>query len=789
MLDSSSLSSLSPSPEPTPSSLMLGPRASLRRNAARKAADNVREQLVSSDDEDEEGSSTVYTTENVHSKPHARSFLDTSHHRVGYGKRLGPSRRRTSPAYTSQATNPPTAPSSPTAVRVHSSPTTINAPSQTTPPKTMTRDALFASSPLTPFTPSVPLTPSKRRARGRTLEESPSPTKRARLSMSQPIMSDSTRTVQLTPSKRKIMDDNWSRERLEGVVWVRLELGGRPVEGNEGPDGGYWWVAKLNCESWRTPLLLGLIGDDGHLPNRLLTLTSPSSANLLTFNDPRTMLPRFDIYTSRLPVDAHTQEDGTSKQKATKQKPNKREETRWASMMALAHALHEDDLPEIEDALIEPIKPNFDATNGSQRTLKRKERVERMLEEERSDVLQQVIDAGPDSTLEIPGELVLAQDRSTAFWPAIIHAYEPATATKGRNRFGRYRVEYMDRTFGHLKRDQFFSRDEDGFATCKLGTFTNQADDETDDEREANRPPTPTPLPPPPPNVVAALSMPIRDLLRHTRNVLQLVILSKYPPSIDRCAAFYKGGRDRKNLATFGTEMGSFEANTRAAIRKEVIRWALGTTSSGPSLGADAGLVEVSSAPSTEQETAVESQSSEEDERQGEYKQLHNAPPAAPDDNMKVGGNMKVTIQQRPRGCEAYEALSEPERLQFSIDILVPEAAMQLLAWHGGYRFSIPGPSDSSGDLSPEVIETENNLHNTLAQLALIRPASEWVNRVTSVRSSRRAALESKGVIQTEENVPEVKRLTGSFSRPNAGRKINGMWFVVWIYVYADATE
>ncbi|KZP01033.1 hypothetical protein CALVIDRAFT_559692 [Calocera viscosa TUFC12733] len=663
--------------------------------------------------------------------------------------------------------------SSPTAVRTDSSPERLNL-SQSKPPNSHAQ-SLFGSSPLASPTPSPPKTPSKRRASGRDLDVTSSPSKRNRTSTGTPFASPVSipQRTQSSPTKIKLVHDVWSREALDGVVWVRLDDRGVPIGGAEAGVNPYWWAAKLTCESWKTPLLLDIIGDDGHKSGRSITVSSPSETNIRPFKNPFTSGPRFDLSTAGLSLSATGQRRSSKTSKAL--------QTRWDSMLEQAQKTYDaEDLPEVEDAFLAPIQSYHPLepvdTPASSSSTPRK-RANRKDQAGPLDAVVQEevwIDPGPDRTLDIPGELVLAIDRTKSYWPATVLAYEPATAGKGKGKFGRYRLEYLDHTFRSIKRDEFFAQDEDGFVTCKLGQFTHQDDNDTDEDTPTARSPSPNPIPPPPTTMKSVHDLSIPELLRYTRPVLEWTINNKYPPSFDRCQSFYRGGRDRMNLAAFGTDMGRFESYDRAIIRKEVIRWALGTARTTLP-DEDASMAEVLSAPSTEQETLIGTQRDREEAKDLHETGAHNASDSAQGSNMEVDEGAASIAPLRPTGCESYEALSLPERLQFCVDILVPEAALQLLAWLEGYRFTIPplpSLSELDGDLPADLAEQENDIHKRAEQLAAIPPPSEWVNKVVAIRSSRQAAMEAKGLLREEIKASSPKRLTGSFTRPNAGRRV-----------------
>lgn len=60
---------------------------------------------------------------------------------------------------------------------------------------------------------------------------------------------------------------------------------------------------------------------------------------------------------------------------------------------------------------------------------------------------------------------------------------------------------------------------------------------------------------------------------------------------------------------------------------------------------------------------------------------------------LQIDTSSTTTSIQRPRGSPEYESLSRIDRSGYSIDVLIPEAIVQLLLWRSGDRTkSSPGP-------------------------------------------------------------------------------------------------
>ncbi|KAF9964781.1 Structural maintenance of chromosomes protein 3 [Mortierella alpina] len=82
----------------------------------------------------------------------------------------------------------------------------------------------------------------------------------------------------------------------------------------------------------------------------------------------------------------------------------------------------------------------------------------------------------PDSSLTIPGELILAQ------WGRL---YYPARIVSFNEKSNKYKVEYATGHSLSIERKKFFTRYEKGFQTCQLGDLDPPKDDREDKELES----------------------------------------------------------------------------------------------------------------------------------------------------------------------------------------------------------------------------------------------------------------------------------------------------------------
>ena len=78
-----------------------------------------------------------------------------------------------------------------------------------------------------------------------------------------------------------------------------------------------------------------------------------------------------------------------------------------------------------------------------------------------------------DETLQIPGELILAKGTGSDknYWPARILEYVLPRNKKEKE--GKYKIEYLDRTTSIVNRNTFYTSEADEFGTCKVNLLDN----------------------------------------------------------------------------------------------------------------------------------------------------------------------------------------------------------------------------------------------------------------------------------------------------------------------------
>ncbi|KAL0946459.1 hypothetical protein HGRIS_012681 [Hohenbuehelia grisea] len=110
----------------------------------------------------------------------------------------------------------------------------------------------------------------------------------------------------------------------------------------------------------------------------------------------------------------------------------------------------------------------------------------------------------------------------------------------------------------------------------------------------------------------------------------------------------------------------------------------------------------------------------------------------------------------RQRGCEAYETLSRIEKLDYCINVLLPEAIVQILLWRSGDRKSVQLLTDDEEDELHHLGETK-------------RSERDWVFDVMRLRAveERLAKKGKKG----DDGSSSKATASGTRSRPGAGRR------------------
>ncbi|KAG1782368.1 hypothetical protein EV702DRAFT_960970 [Suillus placidus] len=186
----------------------------------------------------------------------------------------------------------------------------------------------------------------------------------------------------------------------------------------------------------------------------------------------------------------------------------------------------------------------------------------------------------PDPTLQIPGELVLAQalrTRSNKYWPAQLIAYVPPTKPGGKER---YRAKFLDEQEYNLTRDKFWTSEEEGFVMCDLGEFESAVQDtetpDSEDEPEDSKRSSSPKMTDPPPGADAFADLSMHAQLAYVKPVLNAILQGKYTPASKSHEAFMRGGAARSSLMKRAAVRGGLDPNEVKQSQKLIARWALG---------------------------------------------------------------------------------------------------------------------------------------------------------------------------------------------------------------------
>ncbi|KAJ8468607.1 hypothetical protein ONZ45_g17187 [Pleurotus djamor] len=388
-----------------------------------------------------------------------------------------------------------------------------------------------------------------------------------------------------------------------------------------------------------------------------------------------------------------------------------------------------------------------------------------------------------DPRLTIPGEAVLALDRHK-YWPARIRAYVPPT--KRTQKEGKYEVEFLDGTMKTITRKKFYIAEEDGFITCDIGEFTNQNPDAQLDIdfqlplRSRARSPSPeaSDMPPSP---IAFLKLPIRAQFAYVKPVLLSILSASYPPALQRHESFIAGGHARNDLMRTASLRGNLWPEDIQELQLCLVDWclrdeqlahrcddttpappalpsppspSLSTTPCGPAVVEEKDGVLV-----CEPRTSPPPNSSQEQEQAPSALSSSTEVPPSPTCELatirpETRAPGKPLVKPRLHGCEAYEALSQRDRLEYCHNVLLPEAVNQILLWRSGERTSSQVQTN----------EVEEEWHRLAEER---RRERDWVLGVMRLRALR------LGASSPSKKDPErgAKTAGGTRTRPFSQRK------------------
>ncbi|KAG9122547.1 hypothetical protein FRC07_001022, partial [Ceratobasidium sp. 392] len=378
--------------------------------------------------------------------------------------------------------------------------------------------------------------------------------------------------------------DVWNYSELDGLVWVRLDVGAgeTTIAGVEQSGGRMcWWPGEV---TQRTPnaLKLTLCGAPPNGTTSLELLPSSlSESNILTFRRVSGSTVRFpafkNAYISTEPSISST-EPSTSANPSTSSAHLSIEklEQLWKSACARAFEIDTESNDGLEDICLlfsqKTRSTRDDSTQGSA---------------EHVEVIDQEDDGyGTDDCDLIETDTVVLCRYRTRFYPAKVCVYYPRGE---RGHCGKYLCKFADDSTRIATRKEIHTQLDPGFATCPLGDYQKWESD-SPPEGWAGRPPTPEPrASSPEPESDSTIDTTeycarerMRDQLRPLLSFLQGIISRTYVPCrggkeedvLDRHGAYMQGGRARKSLA-YSVHTGDLNEDDCEALMYEISRWAL----------------------------------------------------------------------------------------------------------------------------------------------------------------------------------------------------------------------
>ncbi|KAJ7143064.1 hypothetical protein C8R43DRAFT_891891 [Mycena crocata] len=321
-----------------------------------------------------------------------------------------------------------------------------------------------------------------------------------------------------------------------------------------------------------------------------------------------------------------------------------------------------------------------------------------------------------------------------------------------------YSIQWMDNTKGTIPREQFYTYEEEGFGLCEIGKFEsvfNEVVNDTDDDRPA--PPRSTRLSPephnPPPTADVFCDLPVHDQFVHTKPVLQAILRDEFPPARVAHTKFIGGGNGRNDIVKNAGERGLLDPRDVSEFLACLKEWCL------RGMEMDERAVEEEEEQAETKEIVAEVLKLEDDMERAPSQA---AVALAMDTEDDVGNlfDTSSTLSEasdvsdlvrfqklgRQIGCPAYEGLSTVEKMDYCLNVLLPELLGQICLWRIGRRTSV-------ALLSPE---EELELH-TIGKEE--KRKTDWVFDVKRMRTQKEKEL-GKG----------DKSAGGSKSRPRRKR-------------------
>ncbi|KAJ7080370.1 hypothetical protein B0H15DRAFT_787270 [Mycena belliarum] len=368
----------------------------------------------------------------------------------------------------------------------------------------------------------------------------------------------------------------------------------------------------------------------------------------------------------------------------------------------------------------------------------------------------------------------------------------------------------LDRELFYVYEDEGFGTCVQGEILSTFQEVVNDTD-EPDTPARVGRDFSPSPEPrDPPPSGQAFADLEVREQFVHVKPVLQAVLRDAYPPARERHKLYISGGAGRNALTKDAGERGNMDPRDVDWFHRFLLEWCVRSTGKGikgvdpPDAGAEGAVAAeaetlntddgvASAVAAGEDENDIEAAEAHpmdsdvprieveapntddgvasavaagEDENDIEAAEAHPMDSDVPrieaeapntDDGVASALSDMVDLVPRPKpprqiGCDAYEGLSTMEKMDYCLNVLLPELIVQIFLWRTGKRTSV--------ELLDE--EEEARLHALGLEE---KRRTDWVFDVKRMRAQKERELRNAGDRNTEEVVG------GTVSRPRRAAK------------------
>ncbi|KAJ7264951.1 hypothetical protein B0H12DRAFT_1101557 [Mycena haematopus] len=437
--------------------------------------------------------------------------------------------------------------------------------------------------------PTVKKEQSKRSKRSMGLPKSAPPRPSLRKSQISPVSrsdNESELTSLSTPTPSPVLrsrpalsipQSNVDLDAESSYVWVLVNFDGDVfrLEDEEDGEERIWWPAQI-VPSVKPDLRVRLFGTLRTSSKAVVAVETPHAENLKpivdTSDEIRFTKPEYVVSSKHTPSPAKRRKLDKADLKADL-------EAKWIAAVSQAvHDYQHDVMPSLEFL-------------RSVRAIPSHALPARTVSE---DALSELSDAPrserwspppPDTSLEIPGEKILARESKSSkfYWPAKILDYiQPSRPSES----ALYEIQWVDNKTAKIPRDFFYSLEEDGFGTCRLGPVHSTVQEVVNDTDEPATPqrrgPSPEPLDPPP-SEKEFCDLSVHEQFVYTKPVLQAILCDRYPPARVAHNLFISGRLSAQHqlLLAASLSRGLIDPRDVEDFQRCLLEWCLRDTARG----------------------------------------------------------------------------------------------------------------------------------------------------------------------------------------------------------------